>query len=379
MPNKINWVRQEIVQAFSGLEPPAPSDLINPYENYLSRFYDPAKTAESAGVFRDQIAGKHWSDLNYEYLITQANWAAFSYLSAEGYRYYLPALLVLALDYLTVPDTVEGHPLFTILWELRPEWRDLYYDNKRHFTYQTSQFSPAQYRAVCSFLELVFDSLDFHRFAAAQALKWGWNRHEHPALSKITAYFHQLHHYEYPIAADPQIAALVEQIKAAFAEVPYPGDENICLRPDYESAEYVLEFRGLNWKILHPAFLRKQLGALSFLTPAAHRYFLPAYLIADIMVWHSDTPVLELTNKFQHEPAEEAEIEPLLAKSRSTGLTEAEYHRMAHYFGAERFAPFSQAERKAIIAYLRYKASTEEYDEKDVERALQQYWLNTID
>src|SRR5438034_1764090 len=83
-----------------------------------------------------------------------------------------------------------------------------------------------------------------------------------------------------------------EQIKAhiyqAFARIEYPGDW--CLRGSNEGDEPSLledEFRGKrDWQSLDPAFLDQApdgfASALCFFSDEAFRFYLPAYLIADL-------------------------------------------------------------------------------------------------
>ncbi len=79
-----------------------------------------------------------------------------------------------------------------------------------------------------------------------------------------------------------------DQIRTAFARVDYPGDW--CLRGSNEGDEpYLVErdFKGkTDWRILDPSFIDQSpdglASALSFFSDEAFRYFLPAYLVADI-------------------------------------------------------------------------------------------------
>jgi hypothetical protein len=72
-----------------------------------------------------------------------------------------------------------------------------------------------------------------------------------------------------------------ETIVAAFANTPHPGDDNITSPKgnDEGTEEY---FRGRTWRGHTPRDLRLHSSALSFFTPAAFRYFLPAFLLAEI-------------------------------------------------------------------------------------------------
>lgn len=75
---------------------------------------------------------------------------------------------------------------------------------------------------------------------------------------------------------------LCHRLQEAFASVPYPGDriEDISLTEQDEGiAEY---FRGTRSLGHAAATLRRHVAALSFFTPQALRYWLPAFMIAEL-------------------------------------------------------------------------------------------------
>ena len=79
---------------------------------------------------------------------------------------------------------------------------------------------------------------------------------------------------------------LTEKIEAAFADVLYPGDDNLTsnynplsANDDEGVADY---FRQTSWRGHPVQELRYHSCALSFFTPAAFHYYLPAFLIADL-------------------------------------------------------------------------------------------------
>lgn len=74
---------------------------------------------------------------------------------------------------------------------------------------------------------------------------------------------------------------LREQIAHAFADVPYPGDDNIGYsHEDYESESITQWLRGRHWSELRLDSLLEHNGSLLFMTDEAYRYYLPAYLLA---------------------------------------------------------------------------------------------------
>lgn len=74
---------------------------------------------------------------------------------------------------------------------------------------------------------------------------------------------------------------LKQEIEAAFAEVQYPGDENIYAEgvedPDIEKR--VLRFKGTHWHEVDSEVLRGLRDGFVFFTPEAFRFYLPAFLI----------------------------------------------------------------------------------------------------
>lgn len=76
----------------------------------------------------------------------------------------------------------------------------------------------------------------------------------------------------------------VNRIQQAFLAVPYPGDDNLVDHPAYpDVAEVRDEFRGQTWLDADVELLRRNVEALSFFTPEAFRYYLPAFLRAALL------------------------------------------------------------------------------------------------
>ncbi len=352
----IEQVEQEVINAFSELESPDPRNIIGSSKG----------DEEGEETIRRELAGKTWLSLDSKFL--QDYWSSFCYLSAEGYRYYLPALLIKCLENLSENNELV-HPT---VYSLAPSYWNLCFVGKdEYFEYQTSQFEPEQYGAVCSFLGLVLYTIPDRalRFMSAKALKWGWNKQHHPALTKCHEFYRNLHNYQYPPSGNQQVKDLIEQIKVAFDETPYPGDERLCGSDQGdEPAEYALEFRGLSWKTIHPDFLAYHSDSLSFFTDEGFRYFLPAYLIADVMIpelegaWSNANPVFHLTYG-------------LVEKKDDESGYDMEDNFDWYEIATRKFSHFNLQERKAIITYLRYASDSNEYYRQDINEALERYWL----
>jgi hypothetical protein len=126
--------------------------------------------------------------------------------------------------------------------------------------------------------------------------------------------------------------SLQERIKAAFADVEYPGDNNIIhcpyhCRPCREIANY---FKGKTWEGHSVQNLRDHHTALSLFTPEAFHYFLPAFMLASIESY-DQVYVLPDSIRFHFEFNLE--------------------HR-DHFL--VRVTKFSDEQRKVIIDFLRY-------------------------
>jgi hypothetical protein len=75
-----------------------------------------------------------------------------------------------------------------------------------------------------------------------------------------------------------------ELIEAAFADVPYPGDDNIADHQDCLECDDVRAFFcSKSWRDLKFPELRD--FPLPLLTPAAFHYFLPGYMLACLDDW----------------------------------------------------------------------------------------------
>ncbi|MCE0523691.1 MAG: hypothetical protein LV480_12360 [Methylacidiphilales bacterium] len=73
-------------------------------------------------------------------------------------------------------------------------------------------------------------------------------------------------------------------IEEAFADVPYPGDDNIADHQDcLECDDIRAFFRGRSWRELKFPELRS--FPLPLLTPDAFHYFLPGYMLACLDDW----------------------------------------------------------------------------------------------
>lgn len=350
-------VRNAIHAAFAKMPVPKTHSLIGRI------WHDDPKNRPSALKIQGELAGKSWQSLTPEFL---ASWRySFCYLSPEAYRYYLPSLLIGAFNDFSgsseLMPSEYGGLMHSTVFDLIPSFWSLYYEGEdAYFRSRQKAFTWPQYRAVCTFLGLVFDRLPHLRHCAAQALHWGWNQIATPARETAEEYYRRLHNFSYPTSSDPDIAALCQETVTAFATTPYPGDNALSgSEQGGEPAEMAMELRGLTWQTLHPDLLTQCDAALSFLTDTGFRYFLPAFLLASLLgeEFGFDTkasPVFHLTYGLD-----------------TTGRDVPDKHHI------NRFEHFDRAERWAIIHYLRFCAG-DEYDTDGIHRALARYWLPSV-
>jgi hypothetical protein len=167
--------------------------------------------------------------------------------------------------------------------------------------------------------------------------------------------------------------SLKDQIQKAFVYATYPGDER--LRGSNQGDEPYLmeeEFKGkIDWRSLDARFIDQAPNgfgtALSFFSSEAFRFYLPAYLIADIdeALMQSD-PVFYLCYGL-HNDSKDKRVNPRLYGNQ----TWFELKR-------QQFAVFNEQEASAIVAYLRYileSGRLVDIEVKRVNEALSNYWL----
>lgn len=368
-------IEEEIEAAFGALAIPEPEALILPQ--------GPGNRA-SAERIRNELAGKSWQSLTPEFL--KGRWSAYCYLTPEAYRYYLPALLHGVLEVLPTDEDL-AH---SVVWALRPCFRCLYYDgDDARLRERQALFTSEQYRAVVDFLGLAFTESPSLRYLAAQALRWGWTGIETPAHAAVREFYHRLHHYQAPPIDDPVRAQLADQIRTAFADTPHPGDHELSCCVDDEAAELAMELRGLTWQSLHPEFLFHNYAALCFLSDGGFRYFLPAFLLADLAWYEANTdPVFHLTYGLRDPEGSELNARKLAQLAKIVGPEKAEELRKSGMFtpteerrarSIQRLAGFSHSEREAIIAYLEYQGRVEDYrPDSALWYALEHYWRPSL-
>ncbi len=152
----------------------------------------------------------------------------------------------------------------------------------------------------------------------------------------------------------------------AFAETPHPG--NAFLQGSVEGEEpfeVIAPFKGVtHWKDVDPAVLDANSSALSFLSEGGFRFFLPAYLIADLrnQLDRAD-PIFHLTNGFS-DTSVEHKIRARVFKRRlgkSTFMNPRRYGAMtAQDYAQYRLSIFHEKRPQAIVPYLQERRQSDD-------------------
>ena len=166
---------------------------------------------------------------------------------------------------------------------------------------------------------------------------------------------------------DPQ--STEEAIRRAFASTRFPGNQN--LRESNEGDEpFLLEqdFQGkTDWRALDPVFIDRAPdgygSALSFFSDEAFRFYLPAYLIADLKgLLEQHDPVFHLTHG-------------LTDDGKRKHVNPRRYGDKTWYeVATQKFSLFDNEQREAIRQYLQLKRESDEFQRDVIDQALANYW-----
>jgi hypothetical protein len=174
-------------------------------------------------------------------------------------------------------------------------------------------------------------------------------------------------------------AYVIEAIEAGFARTTRPSAPFIQgSREGCEPGEAVEPFLGLaDWRGIPSAILDGHYTALSFFSEAGFRFFLPAYLVADVRdeLLTAD-PVFHLTHGFESISVTTPDGivttggPALLNPQRYGAITWDDHARF-------RLSVFSREEAMAIVAYLTWRRETDDggFARPAIEAALNRFWL----
>jgi len=177
---------------------------------------------------------------------------------------------------------------------------------------------------------------------------------------------------------------VIEHIRQAFCDTERPSDPFLQgSHEGCEPGESVAPFIGVaDWSQLDPAILDASYNALSFFSEGGFRYFLPAYLIADLQDrLQTADPVFHLTNGFSDKvikiPAGQRSYEKTIGKSAF--VNPLRYGAMTwHDHARSQLSVFTREEAGAIVAYLEYKRDTDPHglNAEEINAGLDTFWRN---
>ncbi|MES0361933.1 MAG: hypothetical protein ABUK20_13515 [Anaerolineales bacterium] len=176
---------------------------------------------------------------------------------------------------------------------------------------------------------------------------------------------------------------VISEIQAAFINNEYPGDN--LLQGSFEGSEPFEEiepFMGQkDWMNTPSPVLDNHAGALNFFSEAGFRYFLPAYLVADINneLMYAD-PLFHLIHGFSEGSVEHVIGTRVFVRKigKSAFVNPRRYGGMTFYdYARYRLSIFTREEARAIVAYLKYKMDRdpEDLNNEEINEALNSFWL----
>lgn len=132
---------------------------------------------------------------------------------------------------------------------------------------------------------------------------------------------------------------LKSEIEDVFSEVPYPGDDNLVEKAYPEYLEAAAVFKGIrwqDWKECPREFLLKATQNISFLSPAAFRYYLPLYMIQCLVDYACSYPfpgeviTMLAPSSCPGQDFLTPRLQPLTGRQLSTIISFLEYMKRAH-------------------------------------------------
>jgi hypothetical protein len=177
--------------------------------------------------------------------------------------------------------------------------------------------------------------------------------------------------------------AVINEIRSAFQDLEFPGEG--FLQGSFDGDEPYQEIAPFrtqkDWTALNAEFLDRHAAALNFFSEAGLRFFLPAFLIADLKgELKMADPVFHLTHGFfdftVNVPVAgrnftiKRGISTLINPRRYGAATFGDYARY-------RLSVFAREEANAIVAYLRFKCGqmVGDIEQSRVSAALEVFWL----
>jgi Family of unknown function (DUF6714) len=176
--------------------------------------------------------------------------------------------------------------------------------------------------------------------------------------------------------------AVAAAIEEAFGANDYPGDEWILGSSEgCEPLDEVGTFHGrADWRAIEPEFLDTHYVALSFFSEAGFRYFLPAYMLADLAD-HLQTadPVFHLVHGFSDVSVnQEIAGRAFEVRTGSRQFINPRRYGAATFldYARYRLSVFTREEAVAIVLYLECvrDRGTRETWRGAIDAALESFW-----
>jgi hypothetical protein len=161
---------------------------------------------------------------------------------------------------------------------------------------------------------------------------------------------------------DIESEILVSKIEEAFESGAYPGDDNIVEKTVNVPEEIQAAFEGKSWKEISIATTYRFRLDLPSFTPAAFRYYLPAFLIASL---RSDPE----TDDIWYGEVEEYTFYNLIPLVETSPFRERFVDRMQG---------FNQKQKEAIKEFIRIFTRQNPYDREHYGRRIEEFWGSDI-
>ena len=177
---------------------------------------------------------------------------------------------------------------------------------------------------------------------------------------------------------------LIDRIRAAFGRNEYPGDAYLQGSFDgCEPEDEVGPFVGQrDWESLAPEFLDQRYCALGFFSEAGFRFFMPAYLVADVRrQLQTADPLFHLTHGFSDSSLEDRRGGRVFVRrwGKSVLINPRRYGAASTYdYARYKLSVFTREEAEAIVEYLRWRRDADwatPLDKQEVDAALAHFWL----
>jgi hypothetical protein len=176
--------------------------------------------------------------------------------------------------------------------------------------------------------------------------------------------------------------SIINSIVETFSTTPYPGDQ--FLQGTFEGCEPFAEVGAFvgktDWRSLDAKMLDAHCCALNFFSEGGFRFFLPAYLIADLReelvtadplfhLWHGFSNVSVDMSVGSETFRRSSGGNTILNARRYGAMTWSDYAR-------SRLSVFTREETQAIVAYMIHKRDHDKsgLDKPRIDAALKEFW-----